>query len=186
MVQADQVIAVVGGDVADKVRAVRTNIGGKDGDGICKPQETWVTRVEGSAAKGGEVAFRDGRGDQQSEPEVTAVIALMAASPGRSPSCKHRRHPIRALACIGRGAVEAVPALIEVVGEADALQEQEVSDVYYAVCALEGIGPSAREAIPVLEKLRDGEAGRKSIDLKWGRVTLRSIAETAIQIISGK
>ena len=119
-------------------------------------------------------------------PQVVQTAVPKIVEILRSPSCKHRQYPIWALGCIGGGAKGAVPALIEVVGEADTSQPEGIEEIYWALGALEEIGPAAREAIPVLEKLRDGEAGGKTIELKNGHVTLRSLAIQAIQKISGE
>lgn len=105
--------------------------------------------------------------------EVPKIVGIL-----RSPSCKHHQYPIRALGSIGHGAEAAVPALIQVVREADTAEGEDVVNVFHAVVALEAIGPGAREAISVLEQLRDGEAGRKSFELRRGRVTLRSLRKT--------
>ena len=112
---------------------------------------------------------------------VPKIVELLHSS-----SSEHCRYALMALFVIGRAAEAAVPDLIEVVREADTAQKEEVSNVYYALGALEEIGPGAREAIPVLKKLRDGEAGRKTIELKNGHVTLRSLASKAIQKIGGE
>lgn len=79
-----------------------------------------------------------------------------------------------------------VRALIEVVQGIDTCQEDEIEDVYYALVALEEIGSGTREAIPTLVRLRDGEAGNKTIELQKGKTTLRALAIEVIQKIEGK
>lgn len=146
----------------------------KDEGGLFAADRLWVSCSEENPRKVAEVA-------EAVRGAVPKIVAVM-----RSPSCRDRRWAVSVLGGIGQPAESAVPALIEILEQADLSQEKDVYQMAGVLMPLGEIGPGAREAIPLLVKFRDGEAGKVTIETRKGKIPLRSYAIEVMENIERK